>query len=252
MTTFPTALFVHGAWHGGWSWAPLQAQLDKRGIASIAVDLPGHGASTLEFTDMHGDARHVAEVAQRIGGNIILVGHSYGGGVIGEAATQIMNANSDQSVTVSHLVYMAAFVLDVGESVGGLAASLPKEPNLLNPAIISGADGNLTLDAAKAIPALYNTSSKKMARAAVARLSPQPAVTFGQPCTGAPWKLLPSTYVVCEKDQAVHPNHQRIMAERCTNVVSLDCDHSPFMCMPKESAKILKKIVKKSEQPSDS
>jgi pimeloyl-ACP methyl ester carboxylesterase len=236
-----TVIFVHGAWHGAWSWAPLQAKLDKKGIASIAVDLPGHGASTAAFTDMHGDAQHVADVADKIGGEIVLVGHSYGGGVIGETATRLIGSNS---VHISHLVYMAAYVLDEGESVGGLAASLPKESNKLAAAMSLGEDGLLHLDAEKAVAALYNECSTKMAAAAVARLSAQPPATFSQPTTGAPWKSIPSTYVVCEKDKAVHPHHQQIMAEHCTNVISIKADHSPFMCMPKESAQIIADIVR--------
>jgi pimeloyl-ACP methyl ester carboxylesterase len=50
-------VLVHGAWHGAWCWAALQAELENRGIASLAVDLPGHGASNEPFTDLHGDAR---------------------------------------------------------------------------------------------------------------------------------------------------------------------------------------------------
>jgi pimeloyl-ACP methyl ester carboxylesterase len=244
MAKYPTIIFVHGAWHGAWSWAPLQAKLDKLGIASLAVDLPGHGASLQQFTDMHGDARHVAEVAAKVGGDIVLVGHSYGGGVIGEAASRL---RGNATATVVHLVYMAAFVLDVDESVGGLAASLakesPVESNMLGSAMIQGPEGLLLLDTDKAVDALYNECPKKMAKAAIARLSPQPAVTFGQPSTGAPWKLTPSTYVVCEKDNAVHAEHQRLMAKRCTNVISIKADHSPFMCMPKETAKILADVV---------
>jgi hypothetical protein len=50
---------------------------------------------------------------------------------------------------------------------------------------------------------------------------------------------------VCEKDNAVHPEHQRLMAARCSKVISINADHSPFMCMPKESAKIIAKIASK-------
>jgi pimeloyl-ACP methyl ester carboxylesterase len=244
MAKYPTVIFVHGAWHGAWSWAPLQAKLDKIGVPSIAVDLPGHSANTRQFTDMHGDARHVAQVAANIGGDIILVGHSYGGAVIGQAASQL---RGNATANVVHLVYMAAFVVDVGESVGGLAAELakesPVESNMLGSAMIPGPEGLLLLDAHGAIDALYNECSKKMAKAAIARLSPQPMVTFSQPATGAAWKLVPTTYVVCEKDNAVHPKHQRLMAKRCNNVVSIEADHSPFMCMPKKSAKIIAKIA---------
>ncbi len=85
MSELPLVVLVHGAWHGAWCWAAVQAELDGRGLASLAVDLPGHGASTLPFTDLAGDAAHVADVVARAARPVVLVGHSYGGAVIGEA-----------------------------------------------------------------------------------------------------------------------------------------------------------------------
>ena len=240
----PLVLLVHGAWHGAWCWAALQSELDQHGIASLAIDLPGHGASTLPLSDMHGDAQHVADIALKIGRPVLLVGHSYGGGVIGEAAHILRNSTT---APVQHLLYLTAFCLDTGESVGGLAASLPPEDALLNAAILPGPDGasggTLVLDCTKAHDALYGCCPTNVSDAAIARLSPQPMATFGQPASGAPWKTLPSTYVVCEQDQAVHPNHQRIMAERFGAVHSLNTDHSPFVSMTVETAAIIKNIV---------
>jgi pimeloyl-ACP methyl ester carboxylesterase len=240
----PLVLLVHGAWHGAWCWAALQSELDQHGIASLAIDLPGHGASTLPLSDMHGDAQHVADIALKIGRPVVLVGHSYGGGVIGEAAHILRNSTT---APVQHLLYLTAFCLDTGESVGGLAASLPPEDALLNATILPGPDGasgaTLVLDCTKAHDALYGCCPTNVSNAAIARLSPQPLATLGQPASGAPWKTLPSTYVVCEQDQAVHPNHQRIMAERCGAVHSLNTDHSPFVSMTVETADIIKNIV---------
>jgi pimeloyl-ACP methyl ester carboxylesterase len=240
----PLVLLVHGAWHGAWCWAALQSELDQHGIASLAIDLPGHGASTLPLSDMHGDAQHVADIALKIARPVVLVGHSYGGGVIGEAAHILRNSTT---APVQHLLYLTAFCLDAGESVGGLAASLPPEDALLNAAILPGPNGasggTLVLDCTKAHDALYGCCPASVSDAAIARLSPQPIATLGQSASGAPWKTLPSTYVVCEQDQAVHPNHQRIMAERCGTVHSLNTDHSPFVSMTVETAAIIKNIV---------
>ena len=240
----PLVLLVHGAWHGAWCWAALQSELDQHGIASLAIDLPGHGASTLPLSDMHGDAQHVADIALKIARPVVLVGHSYGGGVIGEAAHILRNSTT---APVQHLLYLTAFCLDAGESVGGLAASLPPEEALLNAAILPGPNGasggTLLLDCTKAHDALYGCCPANVSDAAIARLSPQPVATLGQPASSAPWKTLPSTYVVCEQDQAVHPNHQRIMAKRCGTVHSLNTDHSPFVSMTVETADIIKNIV---------
>jgi len=61
------------------------------------------------------------------------------------------------------------------------------------------------------------------------RLGAQPLATFTQPQRSAPWKVLPSTYVLTERDNAVPASHQEVMAPRCGNLVRLDSDHSPFM-----------------------
>ncbi|MEY4161279.1 MAG: hypothetical protein RI939_8 [Actinomycetota bacterium] len=237
----PVLLLVHGAWHGAWCWAPLQAELDSRGIASHAIDMPGHGASPLPLTDMYGDARAVADAATAVGGSVILVGHSYGGVVISEAAHLLAGR---EEVSVAHMVYVAAFCLDAGESTGSFLASQEDRTTLLNSAMIPRDDGTVVLEPATAARALYNCMSDRQIEAALPRLTPQPRITLGQPVSSAPWREIPSTYVVCEQDLSVNPVHQRVMAARCGDVRSLDTDHSPFASMPTQTADILEGIVR--------
>ena len=71
-TSTPIVVLVHGAWHGAWCWAALQTELDYRGIASLAIDLPGHGASTAPFTDLAGDAAAVTALCRQIDRPIVL------------------------------------------------------------------------------------------------------------------------------------------------------------------------------------
>ena len=233
-------VLVHGAWHGAWCWAPLQAELDRRGVASLAVDLPGHGSTSTEFTDLHGDARAVLDVieAQAALGRTapVLVGHSYGGAVITEVASR--------RTDVAHLVYLAAFALEKGESVMSALTAMPKREVGLSAAMRPGDDGTSVLDPVAAIPALYGACDAAVASAAVARLSPQPMATMVQPVTGSPLTTVPSTYVVCTQDDAVHPDHQRVMAERCRNVVTFDTDHSPFASMTGQTADLLERIAR--------
>ena len=59
-------VLVHGAWHGAWCWAALQSELDSRGIASLAIDLPGHGASLDDFGDLVGNADYVARILAKL------------------------------------------------------------------------------------------------------------------------------------------------------------------------------------------
>jgi pimeloyl-ACP methyl ester carboxylesterase len=237
MTDRPLIVLVHGAWHGAWCWAGLQAALDRRGIASLAVDLPGHGASLLPHSDLYGHADHVAAVVARHPGPVVLVGHSYGGAVISEAATR-------HSDNVAHLVYMAAFCLDAGESVMAIVTGLPADPVALAAAIVPGPDEGLThLDPERAPAALYADCDGPLVEAAVARLGTQAMATFVQPATGAPWYTIPSTYLLCTRDEAVHPAHQHHMAQRCAHVVSMATDHSPFASRTEETAELLAGIV---------
>jgi pimeloyl-ACP methyl ester carboxylesterase len=231
--TLPVVL-VHGAWHGAWCWAPLQAELDRMGIPSYAIDLPGHGASPEPFADLHGGAARVSEFVERLGRDVVLVGHSYGGAVITEAALHTAH--------VRHLVYLTAFVLDEGESMISVGILPESPPPKLDAARSRAGKDFLQLDPELAIPALYAHCTPEVQRAAVARLSLHPISSLVQPVTGAAWRTIPSTYVRCTDDQAIPLPHQDAMATRCTNVVSLDTDHSPFASMPSDTAAILANV----------
>jgi pimeloyl-ACP methyl ester carboxylesterase len=236
----PLVILVHGAWHGAWCYAGLQALLDRRGVASLAVDLPGHGASTLPLGDLHGDAQHVADVIEAWGRPVVLVGHSYGGAVITEAAVR---TDPDRQL-VRHLVYLAAFAPLAGEGVMGALGSFERRDVALGAAMRMRDDGTSVLDPDLAAPALYGSCPPELVTASLPRLSPQPMATMVQPVTGDPRATIPSTYVVCTLDQAVHPDHQVAMAARCTHVVTLETDHSPFASMPDATAEVIHRIVR--------
>lgn len=230
-----TLILVHGAWHGAWCWAGMQGDLDRKGIPSLAVDLPGHGASPLPLSDLYGDAALVHQVAARIDGPVVLVGHSYGGAVITEAAIGLSN--------LAHLVYVTAFVLDEGEAVRKNAA--PRGGKIaLSQAIRPAEEGFMSIDPAFARASFYAQCPPYVSNAATARLGLQPTATFTQPVTGAPWKSTPSTYVVCERDEAIHPETQRFLAARCGTVISLVTDHSPFASMPTVLSEHLARIAR--------
>lgn len=231
-------ILVHGAWHGAWCWATLQSELDSRGIPSLAIDLPGHGASVEPFGDLYGDAAHVSAVIRKLSGPVVLVGHSYGGAVITEASSSPATA-----AKVVHLVYLTAYVPDTGQSVMSLATTMPKATTTLPSAMVLG-DGVFTIDLSLAHATFSGRCDSVSAAANNARLCPQPLATFSQELTGAGWKTLPSTYVRCTVDEAIHISHQDLMAKHCTNVVTLDTDHSPFSSMPTETAEIVARIVR--------
>ncbi|MEI6882688.1 MAG: alpha/beta hydrolase, partial [Bacteroidota bacterium] len=197
-------VLVHGAWHGAWCFSALQHALDELGVPSFAIDLPGHGVSTEPLTDLYGDAQHVADVLDALGDPVVLVGHSYGGAVITEAAVRHPD--------VAHLVYLTAFAPNRDESIGAVLAAIPDARAQLGAAIRFRDDGTSVLDADSAVPALYGDCPAAAVRAALPRLSPQPMGNFAQPVTGSPRDTVASTYVRCTRDLAIHLEHQDLMA----------------------------------------
>ena len=227
-------LLVHGAWHGAWSWAGLQSRLDELGVPSWAVDLPGHGLSDEPLGDLSGDTDAVVAALEHCGPGTVLVGHSYGGAVISQA--------SARSSAAGHLVYIAAFALEAGESVNGFLRAAPRHRVELADIMVP-TEGATVLDAGRAGELLYGGLSAPRRSAMVARLSAQPNATMSQPLDGSGLGRTPSTYLLCTRDRAVHPEHQRIMAARCTGTIELDHDHSPFLDDPDLIAGIIARIA---------
>lgn len=236
----PMVVLVHGAWHGAWCWATLQAELDRRSIPSLAVDLPGHGVSTAPLGGLLADTEALIAVLDRLAasatGPVVLVGHSYGGAVITQAA-----AGRDD---VAHLLYIAAFALDDGESVLSCLGSLERRDVELATAMIPTDDGTTTtLSPEPASRALYGECSAATIRAALARLGPQSMTSMTETVSGAPRSIVPSTYVVCGRDRAVHPDHQARLAGRCRHRIDLDTDHSPFLSAVDATADVIHRIA---------
>ena len=114
MSTF---VLVHGAWHGGWCWYKVVSLLRQQGHTVLAPDLPAHGRdqTPINSVSMGSYAQRVADVMRTVGEPVILVGHSMGGFVISAAAEQ-------QPESVAKLVYLAAFLLDDGQTFGDAAS----------------------------------------------------------------------------------------------------------------------------------
>jgi pimeloyl-ACP methyl ester carboxylesterase len=222
-------VLVPGAWHGAWCWERVVAGLAARGVRAMAVDLPGRrvGEAT---SDLYRDAAHVQSLLDGMTEPVVLVGHSAGGAVITEAG---------EHPAVTHLVYVAAFAVDVGEGCGDAAANDPDVALIshegrpdLGAAFVLDDSGNVSLDPQLAAECLYNDCDPATVQWALERVQRQPLAALQQPATRAAWRSRPSTYAVCAADQAVHPDLQRLLAKRCTNSVEWDTGHSPFLSRP--------------------
>ncbi len=204
-------LLVHGAWHGAWCWDLVSRRLTNHGITVKAVDLP--------FTGLENDSESVVEAIESLDGEIILVGHSYGGMVISKAG--------EGRAEVSHLVYLCAILLNEGESmVGNNENPHPSEIQ------IEVSDDLMSVVRPESIiPAFYADVPLDLAEKSITKLRKFPidSISLGE---GEAWRETQTTYVICNKDKAIHPDRQRQMANLADNVVEWDCAHSPFLSDP--------------------
>ncbi|MDN2581971.1 alpha/beta hydrolase [Aquibium sp. ELW1220] len=227
--TEPTFLLVHGSWHGPWCWDALRAALAKRDVTSEAVALPSCGADPSALGGFFDDAAAVSAAAAAIAGEVIVLGHSYGGAAISEAA---------YGPNVKRLVYVGAFMPDAGRSS---VSYLPPGP--LAPYIGLRDDGTMEVPAGQAVPSFYHDCAPDVAAAAEARLCLQSQAVLGPSATRAAWREIPSTYVVTTLDQALPADFQRMFAAQATETVDFEASHSPFLSRPDDFANLLVRIA---------
>nr|MDT0516202.1 alpha/beta hydrolase [Streptomyces sp. DSM 41633] len=201
-------VLVHGLYHRPEHFAELAERLRTAGMEVVVPEL--HRGS------LSADTAAVQAAIEVLPEPPIVLGHSYGGSVI----TGVRGAG--------HLVYLAAFVPDVGESAAGLGGASPQ----LRDAIVPEPDGSTSLHPGRAIDTLFGDGPEPLAARAVGLLRTQaPGCGRGIPERHS-WKDTPSTYVVCARDRAIDPGLQRRMASRCTDVREWQTGHSPFVGRP--------------------
>jgi pimeloyl-ACP methyl ester carboxylesterase len=222
VTAMPTVVLVHGAWHGPWNWRKVDNELTAMGWQVRTIDLPSVVHTDGPHFGLHDDAevirRHIAD----IDGPVVIVAHSYGGVAVSEGAADLPN--------VRHIVYLAAFQLDIGESV--LAACGGEPPDWWN---ING-DNVIPL---RPHEVFYTDLAPQDSDRAIAQLKPQSLAAFTETLTAAAWRTVPSTYVVCEQDRAIPRPAQEQMSARASYVRRLSSGHSPFLSMPGDVARLI-------------
>ncbi|MDV3128206.1 alpha/beta hydrolase [Mycobacterium sp. 21AC1] len=209
----PTVMLVHGSWFGSWCWDAVRIQLIASGWEVRTVDLPSVAYRAKPRFDLFDDAAHLRAKLQQIDGPVVVVGHSYGGAVVSQAAAGIPN--------VAHLVYVCAFQLDVGESILGVVGAAP------NWWIID----DETVTAKDPLKLFFHDVAHELAEQAIARLKPFTLKATSQGLTAAAWHTVPSTYIVTERDRAI-PHGQNYFARRATHRRHLPSGHLPQLSMP--------------------
>lgn len=217
MSNKPTVVLVHGFWGGAAHWSKVILELGKRGFDAIhAVELP--------LTSLADDAERTRKMVAQVKGQVVLVGHSYGGAVISECGDQ---------ANVVALVYIAAFAPDAGESPGGITQ---QHPPVAVPNLKPDSDGYLWIKQDKFHESFcQDLTAEEAFVMAVAQKAPL-ASTFGDPVTAPAWRKKPSWYQISSEDRMIAPENQQRMAARLNarKIVTLSASHASLASKPVE------------------
>ena len=222
MTVQPNIVLVHGAWADGSCWSGVIERLQADGYTVTAPQFPE--------SSLAADVARLRQVLHRQDGPTVVVGHSYGG--------QIMTALGTDAPNAAGLVYIAAFGLDEGESIGALAAQGPPTPALAHLDI--DAAGFAWLPEEDFVKHFAADVDPVKARVMYAVQQPVAAAAF-QDVMGIPaWKSLPTWFMVATADEAIPPAAERQFAARMgATTIELASSHVAMVSHPDEVAQLI-------------
>lgn len=244
MSSLPTIVLVHGAWHTPPNYQTYIDALQKEGFKVHCPRLPSCSGISPPTATLSDDVTCIRQTVQSLvetGERVLMVMHSYGGAVATSALDGLSLAErkaAGQPGGVIHLLYLCAYILDSGSTCWGVlqdakmahlwdqfidtqadGMSFPKDPNLL---FFSRLAEQNTVD--KALPHLVRF----------------PDVCLHTPTTGAAWKDIPTTYISTVADYSVPKIYQDVMLEKVkkagveVKVKTYEASHSLFITMEKE------------------
>jgi pimeloyl-ACP methyl ester carboxylesterase len=227
----PTVVLVHGGWADSSGWNAQVATLQRRGYPVIAPANPLRG--------LQSDAAYIRSVLTTIDGPIVLVGHSYGGAVISNAAVGVPN--------VKALVYIAGFAPDAGESLVQLVTMNPGSeigPATLIPRPYPLPDGGEGIDLYLTQDGFRNAFAgdvpRKIADQMQATQRPFSEEAFASLSGEPAWKTIPSWYLVAARDKAIPPATQRFMAQRAgATTTEVSASHVPMISQPDATTRLI-------------
>ncbi|MGW3351906.1 alpha/beta fold hydrolase [Nonomuraea rubra] len=238
-TPKPTVVLVHGAWADASSWNRVIARLQADGYPVRAIANP--------LRSLSGDAASVKAFLETLTGPIVLVGHSYGGAVITNAAAGTPG--------VKALVYVNAFAPDAGESATQLAGpdsalSVPDPTtvfDLVPPALPPTAETDLYLKTPTVLTSFATGLSLDDKALVAATQRPATLGALNEPSGAPAWRTIPSWNVIGTKDRIIPAGVQRSMAERAgSTVVEYDAGHVGLMTAPRTVAHVIEQAARAS------
>jgi pimeloyl-ACP methyl ester carboxylesterase len=218
MAASPNIVLVHGAWADGSCWSSVIERLQADGYHVAAPQLPE--------TSLAADVARVRHVLSRQDGPTVLVAHSYGGQVITSLGTDAPN--------VVALVYIAAFGLDEGESIGALLQQGPPTPGVANVDIDS--EGFGWIPEADFLGHFAADIEPVKAKTMFAVQQPLHVSTFDDVMGVPAWRSLPSWYLVAQDDEVIPPDAERQFAQRMgADTIEVASGHCAMVSHPDET-----------------
>jgi len=231
----PTIVLVHGAFADSSGWSLVGAALQAEGYPVLAFSNPLRGVQY--------DSAYLRSFLDTITGPVVLVGHSYGGAVITNAATGDPDVKS--------LVYVAAYALDEGETVqdanalGGGSTELGD--NLLIRPFPGAAEGDADayIDPTAFRSIFAQDLPRPVADTLAASQRPAALAAFGTPSGVPAWKTIPSWYIVASQDKTISPRAERAMAKRAgATTVEVNSSHVPMLSKPLTVISVIRKAAR--------
>ena len=216
-----TVVLVHGLFADGSSWSKIIPLLQAEGLKTVAVQNP--------LTSIADDAAAAKRAIDAAPGEVILVGHSWGGNAVTQAG------NHDK---VTSLVYVAAFALSKDQSVNELLKDYP--PPEWFPSAIVDSGGVMTLSP-DAISRFFAPDLPVAESSVIAATQGSVFVrAFDDKITETAWSSKPSWYIVAANDRMINPDIQRAAAEKIgATVTVLESSHVPMLSKPGEVADVI-------------
>src|SRR5579862_3446121 len=223
MNPRPNIILVHGAWADGSCWSAVIERLQADGYTVTAPQFPE--------SSLAADVARLRQVLDRQDGPAIVAGHSYGG--------QVMTALGTDAPNVVGLVYIAAFGLDQGESLGALLSQGPVTPALAH--LFTDKLGFGWLSEADFVEHFAGDVDPMRAKVMYAVQQPLAGTAFTEVMAAPAWKSLPSWYLVAANDEAIPPDAERQFANRmgATIVEVPSSSHLPMVSHPKEVVELI-------------
>jgi len=222
MSNKPNVVLVHGAWADGSSWSEVIRTLQASGFTVTAPQFP--------LTSLAADVARLRQVLKRQKGPTIIVGHSYGG--------QVMTALGTDAANVVALVYVAAFGLDQGESLGKLLGAGAPTPSLAH--LIVDEQAYAWIPEEDFVTHFASGVEKSRAKVMFAVQQGLSMSTFEDVMAVPAWKSIPSWYLVATKDEAIPPDAERLFAKRMgATTTEVPAGHLAMASHPAEVVRLI-------------